>query len=326
MKILIIRFSSIGDIVLTTSVVRCVKEQVKNAEIHFLTKEIFFPVLEANPYINKIHLLHESEREMIRELKNEKFDLIIDLHHNIRSLRVKVALGVESRTFNKINFDKWMMVNFKINGMPSIHIVDRYFETVKSLGVKNDGKGSDYFISITDVVEMHSLPLMVSQGYVAFVIGAKHFTKRLPVKKITEICKLINKPIILLGGKEDQKAGEEIAANSEYHAWSACGLYNINQSASLIRQAISVITHDTGLMHIAAAFNKKILSIWGNTIPEFGMYPYLPSGNNGSEIMEVSGLNCRPCSKLGFEKCPQKHFNCMNLISNKKIADWANEN
>jgi ADP-heptose:LPS heptosyltransferase len=104
---------------------------------------------------------------------------------------------------------------------------------------------------------------------------------------------------------------------------NAVGKYNINQSASLIRQSKLVITHDTGLMHIAAAFKKKILSVWGHTIPEFGMYPYLPDPD--SRIFETRGLKCRPCTKIGKAECPKGHFRCINDIDNDAIASAANE-
>ena len=103
--------------------------------------------------------------------------------------------------------------------------------------------------------------------------------------------------------------------------YNACGRFSINQSASLVQQARVVITPDTGLMHIAAAFKKKIISVWGNTIPEFGMFPYLP--DKDSRIIQVEGLSCRPCSKIGYSSCPKKHFRCMNDIDEKQLAELA---
>jgi ADP-heptose:LPS heptosyltransferase len=146
--------------------------------------------------------------------------------------------------------------------------------------------------------------------YIAFVIGAAHATKRLPTEKIVEICNQIKLPVLLLGGKEDMENGQLIENQTTGKVINLCGKLNLNQSASVVRQATKVVTHDTGLMHIAAAFRKDIISVWGNTIPEFGMTPYLPS--EGSKIFEVSSLKCRPCSKIGFDKCPKGHFRCMN--------------
>lgn len=311
-KILIIRFSSIGDIVLTTPVLRCIKEKKPAIEIHYLTKSSFKGILEHNPYITKIHTIEKEVKEVVEELKKENFNLIIDLHNNIRSMQVKRALGKTSSSFKKLNFKKWLLVSFKINKMPPVHIVDRYLKTVEQLGIKNDGKGLDYFIPLQDEVSLTSLPPSHQNGYVGFVIGAKHFTKQLPIEKIIAICKKIDQPIILLGGKEDVQRANEIENAVGFTIYNACGKYNLNQSASLIKQAAKIITHDTGLMHIAAAFKKEIISVWGNTVPAFGFTPYLSDPK--SKIVEVNNLSCRPCSKIGFDKCPKGHFKCMMMI------------
>lgn len=336
MKILIIRFSSIGDIVLTTPVIRCLKQQL-GAEIHYLTKKSFQAVLAANPYVDKLITIQKEVIEVIPDLKNEHYDYVIDLHHNLRSWRVKRALGAKSFSFNKINFKKWLIVNLKINRLPKVHIVDRYLATIKSLGVVNDGKGLDYFIPESEAlavgseqfaalintqqsavdrpIESTPQPLNPSTKFIAFVIGAAHATKRLPTEKIISICNEIQHPIILLGGPEDAERGEQIAKAAGSHVINACGKLKLNQSASLVRQAWRVVTHDTGLMHIAAAFNKDIISVWGNTIPEFGMYPYDPQGENKNITLEVNNLPCRPCSKIGYDQCPKGHFRCMREIS-----------
>lgn len=319
LKILIIRFSSIGDIVLTSPVIRCLKEQLEGLELHYLSKKAFEPVLAANPYIDKFHFLKDSLSECITELKAEKFDYIIDLHHNLRTLVIKMKLGVKSTSFDKLNWQKWLLVNFKINTLPNIHIVDRYLQTVEFLGVKNDGKGLDYFLMNSYNTE--DLLPKSHQKYIALVIGAQHGTKRLPVEKLIELCIHIKHPIVLLGGPEDKIRGEEISLKAGTHIYNACGSFKLDQSAFLVKMSEQVITHDTGLMHIAAAFNKPILSIWGNTMPDLGMYPYKTSD---SHIFQVSGLQCRPCSKIGSETCPKGHFNCMNQINIQEIVKDIN--
>lgn len=316
-KILIIRFSSIGDIVLTTPVIRCIKEQRPDTEIHYLTKTSFKGILEHNPYITKIHTISNEVKEVIEVLQKENFDIVIDLHNNIRSMQTKRALGKPSSSFEKLNFKKWLLVNFKIDRMPASHVVDRYLKTVSSLGIKNDNKGLDYFIPSQDEVIPLSLPSSHQNGYIGFVIGAKHYTKQLPIEKIISICKKIDQPIILLGGKEDQERANQIEKVLGINIYNACGKYNLNQSASLIKQANKIITHDTGLMHVAAAFKKEIISVWGNTVPAFGFTPYLPGPK--SKMIEVEKLSCRPCSKIGYNKCPKGHFKCMDLIDENQF-------
>lgn len=326
-KVLVIRFSSIGDIVLTSPVVRCLKQQAK-AEVHFLTKVGFKAVVEANPYIDRVFTIEKQVSEVLPDLKAEKYDYLFDLHRNLRSLQVKLALpGVRHYSFDKLNLEKWLLVQLKVNQMPDLHIVDRYLETTKVLGIKNDGQGLDYFIPPTDEVDtdlllenqVEKVQVLVENklpktGFVAFVIGAAHATKRLPNERIVEWCKKIKQPVVLLGGPDDAERGQYIAEAAGDQVFNACGKLRLHQSASVVRQAKLVITHDTGLMHIAAAFKKPIWSVWGNTVPEFGMYPYYPEGMALNRTFEVKGLKCRPCSKIGYATCPRGHFKCMNEI------------
>lgn len=318
-KILILRFSSIGDIVLTTPVVRCIKQQVPDAELHYCTKQAFRGILEPNPYIDKVHTLGENLGELVQQLKAENFDFVVDLHNNLRTTIIKTRLSKPSKSFDKLNLEKWLMVNLKVNRLPDVHIVQRYLAAAAPLGIHDDGQGLDYFIPADAEVAVDSLPAGFQNGYVAFAIGAQHYTKRLPVKRIIELCAQLQQPIILLGGKEDAIVGEEIAAHFGQTTFSnqqstiiynACGKYSLAGSASIVRQAQQVVSHDTGLMHIAAAFQKDIISVWGNTIPEFGMYPF----RTRYKVLEVNGLPCRPCSKIGYSKCPKGHFKCMNDI------------
>ena len=313
MKILIIRFSSIGDIVLTTPVIRCIKQQIQGVELHYITKQIFYSVIEANPYLDKIYTINNSVFEITDQLKKEKYDYVVDLHHNLRTLKLKMVLGKKSFSFRKLNWEKFLMVYFKINKLPNIHIVDRYFETVHSINVLNDGKGLDYFISEKDEVNPSNyLPLTFQNNYDVVVVGGSYYTKQIPLNKLNEICERSSKPLVLLGGREDAEIAEKVNQTFPETTINLCGKLNLNQSASIIKQSHQVITSDTGLMHIAAAFKKDVISIWGNTIPEFGMGVYLPNIN--SKILEVKNLSCRPCSKLGHHSCPKKHFKCMNDI------------
>lgn len=318
-KFLIIRFSSIGDIVLTTPVIRCLKQQVPDAEVHFLTKSAFLPVVEHNPYIDKIHFLAHSWELMIEELKLENYDYIIDLHHNTKTLRVKSALKKKSYSFYKLNIEKYLYTAFKINFLPKVHIVDRYLKTAESFGVKNDGAGLDYFISKADEIRREDIPASHSVGYVACVIGAALGTKKWPIDRWKEFCSKIKFPVILLGGPEDAEAGKEIAAVDDIKVYNACGKFKLNESADLVRKARLVITNDTGLMHIAAAYKKPIVSLWGNTVPSFGMTPYYGDAPATDVIMQVNKLWCRPCSKIGYKKCPLGHFKCMEKIEPDEV-------
>ena len=339
MKILVIRFSSIGDIVLTTPVIRCLKNQIDDVEIHVLTKKKFSTLYKTNPYINKVYEYDDSLKKNIEELKLENYDYIVDLQKNKRSLRATRALHKPHSSFPKLNFKKFLLTTFKINLMPDIHIVDRYFKAVEKLGVTNDYQGLDFFISEKNDYPLSELPENFQEGYHAFVIGGTYKTKILPAVKIVEIIQKLNEPVILLGGPDDVERAEEIllsvngqqttdnrlypqlSNSATQQLISLVGKINLEQSASIVKKAKSVLTNDTGLMHIAAAFHKNIVSVWGNTVPELGMYPYLPKEKEKCHIVECKDVKCRPCSKLGFKECPKRHFKCMMKIDSDTVVE-----
>jgi heptosyltransferase-2 len=318
MKVLVVRFSSIGDIVLTTPVVRCVKHQIQNVEVHYLTKSAFKIILEKNPNIDKLWTINNSIKEVVALLKAEKYDYIIDLHNNVRTLSLKLKLGVKSFSFNKLNFQKWQLVRFKKEIKYQGHIVDRYMETVKKLGVKNDQQLCDYFIPQEDEIGLRVYGLE-PKTYLAVALGAQFETKQMPTSKLIEVLKETNLPIVLLGGKQDSTRADEIS--SVIPCIDFTGKVNLNTSAYIVKNAAVLLTNDTGLMHISSCFpDVKIVSVWGNTVPELGMYPYRPKLEKSYSIHEVKGLSCRPCSKIGFHNCPKGHFNCMMLQNVKEIS------
>lgn len=309
-KFLVVRFSSIGDIVLTTPVVRHLKQQVEDAEIHFLTKSVYAPLLESNPNIDHVHVYEGDIKASIRLLRKEGIDYVIDLHHNLRTARIKHGMRRIAFSVHKLNWLKWLYVTFKIDRMPDRHMVDRNLDTIKSFIDKQDDQGLDYFIPEKSEIDIPSLPQAFSSGYIGLSIGAQHETKKLPIDSLVKLSHKLDHPVIILGGPEDQERGAFIVSSLPgKDILNACGQYSIHQSASLVRQARVLITNDTGLMHIGAAFKRKIISVWGNTVPRFGMYPYRTDPS--SVQFEQSDLSCRPCSKIGYQKCPKGHFKCM---------------
>jgi ADP-heptose:LPS heptosyltransferase len=309
-KFLIIRFSSIGDIVLTTPVIRHLKKQVEDAEVHFLTKQSYASLLDSNPYVDKVHSFDGDIKSCLHSLKQEGYDYIIDLHHNTRSARIKVGLKRMDFSVRKLNALKWIYVNFHLNRLPDVHMVDRNLDTIRIFIDQQDELGLDHFIPVQEQVDLSVLPSGFASGYLALAIGAQHETKKLPKESIVALCERLSLPVMILGGPGDHETGASIVkALPGKMIINGCGAYSIHQSASLVKQSRLLITHDTGLMHIGAALGKKIITIWGNTVPEFGMYPY--RADPASLNFEVTGLRCRPCSKIGHQKCPKKHFKCM---------------
>jgi ADP-heptose:LPS heptosyltransferase len=319
MKILVIRFSSMGDIIYTTPVVRCLKKQLPGAEVHFLTKPAFKYIYDNNPYVDKLLLLKQTLGETIKDIKAEQYDYIIDLHNNLRTALIKLNVRAKSSTFKKQRLRKWLSLKFNLKLVPPVHLVERYMQTVTFLGVKNDDGPIDYYIK-ADYKLNELLPPSHQSSYVVFIIGATHFTKRMPNDKIINICRGLKLPVVLLGGNDVKANGDEIASKAG-NVYNACGITTLDESVFLVSKAKSVIGFDTGLTHIAEAFDKPIASIWGGTAPELlGVQPYKVKEVLVAEI----DLPCRPCSKFGLEKCPLGHFKCMNEMPEKPIIDFAN--
>ena len=324
MKILVVRFSSIGDIVLTTPVLRALKTQLENVEIHYLTKRSFKPVIENNPHIDMVHLIDSSIKEVISDLKSEKYDWVIDLHNNIRTKSLKIKLGRPSKKFPKLHWKKWKLVKFMKDDMPDVHVVDRYFETVAHLGVKPDQEVCDFPIPASEAVNLEKNNLE-GEKFCSVVIGAKFKTKQVPIEKLKEIIQGIKLPVILIGGPEDTVLGDQLCdAVQREDVFNLCGKHSIVGSASILQQSAKVVTNDTGMMHIASCFDVEIISIWGNTVPSLGMYAYRPKNKSSYSLHEVAGLNCRPCSKIGFAECPKGHFDCMQKQNSEEIVSRIN--
>jgi ADP-heptose:LPS heptosyltransferase len=316
----VIRFSSMGDIIYTTPVVRCLKKQIPGAEVHFLTKPAFKYIYDNNPYVDKLLLLKQTLGETIKDIKAEQYDYIIDLHNNLRTALIKLNVRAKSSTYKKQRIRKWLSLKFNLNLVPPVHLVERYMQTVTFLGIKNDDGPIDYYIK-ADYKLNELLPPSHQTGYVVFIIGATHFTKRMPNEKIIHICRGLKQPVVLLGGNDVKANGDEIASKSGSYVYNSCGITTLDESVFLVSKAKSVIGFDTGLTHIAEAFDKPIASIWGGTAPELlGVQPYKVKEVLVAEI----DLPCRPCSKFGLEKCPLGHFKCMNDMPEEPIIDFAN--
>ncbi len=322
MKILLIRFSSIGDIVLTFPVVKAIRKTFPEAKIHFASKKSFETLLLGAEGIDHFHFLSDSFSSFKNDIKSEKFDYIIDLHNNLRTRRLTFGSSAKIARFDKLNVRKWLFTKWKLKVMPNVHVVERYLQTFKVLGIDSvEQTGNTFSVPISHRVNVEERFPMIHGPYVAIAIGAQFKTKRVPKEKWVEILQEIDNNIVLIGGEMDREMGEWIISHFPNKTIvNSCGKLNILESASVVSQAKSLLTNDTGMMHIAACFETQIISIWGNTTPELGMSPYRPKGIKTDKIFQVEGLSCRPCSKIGFQECPKKHFHCMTMHDAKFIA------
>ena len=297
MKILVIRFSAIGDILLTFPVVEALVHKYPSAEIHFLTKPSNEPVLDLLSSKVQPRFLQESLVQTAKQLRGERYDLVIDLHNNLRTFLLQVLLMKGSwHRFRKLNFQKWLFTAFKWNTLPKVHVVDRYAQAASV-----SPASVNLAVSNTNVVE--SLP----SHYVAWVLGATFSTKQFPLSKLIETIERLEMPIVLLGGEKENPLASSLQAHFP-SLISYVGKTSLSEGAMVLSKAKVVVTNDTGLMHLAAFYAKPMVCIWGNTVPAFGMYPYQSAPVFHAQ---VSDLSCRPCSKIGHNTCPKGHFQCM---------------
>ena len=320
-KILVVRFSSIGDIILTSPVYRCLKQQL-NAEVHLLVKRAFSYAVAGNPYIDKVIEIKSAVNEVADELRDEGYDHIVDLHHNLRSMQVKRLLGTPSTSVEKLNIDKWLLVNLKWDRMPKDpHMVRRNIATIEPLGAEYDGKGLDFFIPKDQEVDLAQYPNMAPGGFVALTIATSTPTRSMESSQLEQLVEMLQLPVALLGGPGEAAVGESIA-NQHGNVVNLAGKMSLQQSASVIQQSAVLVAPDTSLMHIGAALDHPMVTVWGSTVERFGMTPFYPEGSGHKwEMIQVEGLKCRPCSKIGHKKCPKGHFRCMRDIDLAKMAD-----
>ena len=308
MKILVIRFSAIGDILLTFPVVEALQHKYPLAEVHFLTKPSNKAVLELFSSKVKPRFLQESLVQTAKQLRGERYDLVIDLHNNLRTFLLQLLMLKGSwKRYRKLNFQKWLLTSFKWNTLPKVHVVDRYAQAALV-------NPTNVTLAVSDTINgMELLP----STYVAWVLGATFSTKQFPLSKLIETIERLDMPIVLLGGEKENPLASSLQAHFP-SLISYVGKTSLAEAASVLSKAKLVVTNDTGLMHLAAFYEKPMVCIWGNTVPAFGMYPFQkrPVFN-----AQVAGLSCRPCSKIGHNTCPKGHFDCMLKQQTVEISE-----
>ena len=308
-RILIIRLSSLGDILLTTPFLRAIKTQFPHIKIDMLIREEYVDVIKLNPYIDKKFLFKKDDKNnnvLIEQLKNNNYELVIDLQNNLRSKKVVSSLKTNNVKLDKRSFDKFLLVNFKVNKLkeaPQIPV--RYSNTIQK--IKLDEQGLNLFTDKSANAE-----IIGKNNLIGFCPGARHFTKRWPKEYFIELGNKLTQngyTIVLFGGKIDK----EICAELVNRISGAINLSNndeLLQTAADMKLCKAVICNDSGLMHTASAAGTKVIAIFGSTVKEFGFAPF----NCSNLILENNSLTCRPCSHIGRSDCPKKHFDCMKDI------------
>lgn len=305
-KILVVRLSSFGDIVLSFPLIKKLKEIFPGSEIHFLTKNNYREVAELNPNLNKIISFEGSLMNIRRTIKKEHYDLIIDIHKNFRSIVLSFLNAGTVKRYTKENFKKFMLVKFKLNLFKEVIPVYKKYMLTVSKFIKESG--TEY--SNTELV--FDRERIYKDDYVLVSPSSRHFTKTFPVIKfIAYINTQTNKKFIITGdGSEtDMIICRLIEANCS-NVINLCGKLNINELANVIFYSDFVICNDSAILHLAEALGKKAVAVFGSTVKEFGFFPQLKQ----SKVLEIIDLKCRPCTHIGRENCPEGHFNCMEKI------------
>ncbi len=331
-KILIIRMSSIGDVVLATPVIRLLKQNFPNCEIDFVIKWQFANILTAHPFINRILIFDKNDatyslKNIRKQIIDKKYDLIVDLHKNIRSFYLTIGTGAATVVrYKKDALRRFLFVKFKIKPKRKfLPVYQRCLASLSFLGIQDDFAGPDFFIDQaiqSDIAKKYAKYL---DEYASLIIGvapgASFKTKRwLPEGFAEVIDRLVNEKnagIILFGNKEDRNITRSLRIKHRTGVLNVAGELSIVETAALMKHCQIVLTNDTGLMHIATALGKKVVAIFGSTTEELGFFPY----NTEFSVIQNNSLKCRPCSHIGRKKCPKKHFKCMKEISPKRVYD-----
>jgi len=302
-KLLIIRLSSLGDILLTTPLIRSIKKQYPQISIDFILKEQYRDILKHNKFITNM-LLYEKDED---KLSSNNYNLIIDLQNNFRSRKITRSLKSTAIKFNKHNFEKFLLVHFKINRLRSLpQIPVRYSNTISNFNL--DDGGLDLFLP-----ENINSNLIDTKKYIGMAPGSKHFTKMWPIDyyvQLGEELKHNGYDIVLFGGKDDEQICKQIKDALPF-AVNLCNDNDLIQTVTNMKRCLAVVCNDSGLMHAACAVKVPVLTFFGSTVQEFGFGPY----KNNNLILENNSLTCRPCSHIGRNSCPKKHFRCMKDLS-----------
>lgn len=314
-KILIIRFNSIGDIVLTSPVVDSLFHS--GYEVHYLVKSSYSSVLENNEHITRLWLYDDNYSELIRALRSEAFDHIVDLHNNLRSRSFRLQLRCPSLVLKKNRISDFLLTRFRFARQQRKHIVHRFLETIEALTGKSNYPKLRYSFSKNSQQISYQLPF---ESYVCIAVGTAYATKDIPLDKLLGLVRMLDENIVLLGGpSEMDKARQIIEAMPKKPIVDLTGKLIIDQSAYLVSRSKMLLCGDTGLMHIAAALSIPTVSVFGSTHPILGYTPFYADETTPRALVQNERLSCRPCTRQGREICPRGHFKCMRAISVEEL-------
>jgi len=339
-KTLIVRFSSVGDIVLSSLLVRVFRQRFPHAQIDYLVKSEFADLVRYNPHVSRVLEFPQNGRfkdlaDFRRQILNEKYDLIIDLHDSLRSRYVCAGTPRVVRV-KKRKVARFILVKSKwdvyelFGGAPSV--AERYLETVQPFGVADDGKGLEFFVpgeSSSKVAGLLNDPA-ISGGMIGICPSARHNTKMWLKEGFAEVASTLalkyDRSVALFGSLEERGRCREIEElirqrGGNIQVMNLAGKHSLAETAAAMDHCSVVITNDSGLMHIATARKRKVVAIFGSTVKEFGFAPF----GTESVVVENDSVWCRPCTHIGRAACPKGHFKCMKDITASKVIASAQQ-
>lgn len=331
-RILIIRLSAMGDVLLTTPLLRMVKNHFPGIQIDFVVKERYAPLLRNNPHLNRLLTFATDKgfsevRRLIHQVRKTKYDCIFDLQMNLRSLFFRLFSRGEMKIRYRLGrWNRFLLVHWRIHLNKYFKPVPlRYMELFSPWGVEDDDKGLELTIeedakqSLT--AHLRSRDIGDSEDYVVLAPGAGHWTKRWPAEGFAQVgryfCKK-GKQVVLVGGIEDKGVCRIVEKNMDIAPGNFAGELSLQETAALLDNAALLISNDTGVMHMGTALGKRVVAIFGPTTRHLGFMPF-----RTSSIVIERPLFCRPCSFHGSESCPQDHFQCMRQIHSSDVIRSA---
>ncbi len=329
-RILIIRLSSLGDIILTTPFIRALRKKFPSSEIGYVTREQYVPLIAHHPDVDHVYFLRHGDgfrelRALAEKLRAANYEHVFDLHNNVRSRFLRTLLAVPSSNICKDNLKKYILVSFHTNLFKDIvPVPERYARTASALGIVLDKDGPR--VHIPTHVTKRALSILESRQKhdadrtVALCPGARHFTKKWPLEKWIELARSLlekgNTRIFLFGSKEESGYCDEIQRVFPDTVTSFCGALSVLETAACLANCDAAVTNDSGLMHLATAVQVPVVGIFGSTVREFGFFPY----QSRAVVVENNDISCRPCTHIGRDRCPRRHFACLNDINPKTVV------
>jgi len=324
-RILAIRFSSIGDILLTTPLLRAVRARYPEAHLAFLTKEPFAPLLADNPRLNDLMTLGagESLTHLADRIRARQYTHVLDLHGSLRTRGLRLLVRARWSGYRNHRLAREILIRGKRNVYPrDIPVPERYFDAVRKLDVRPDGEPPEFYLDDKARAEARAWlgsGLGDAAPLVAVAPGAAHLTKRWPVEYWQDLVGRITARdfnVVVVGGPDDRAVAGEVARAGGTRAVNAAGSFGLQGTGAIIASSRLLVSGDTGVMHMATGVNTPVIALFGPTVRAFGFFPY-----SREAVVLERDLDCRPCTAWGTERCPLGHHRCLRDIAATEVED-----